>query len=97
MEWLVNGANILYLASYFVRDILVLRTLTVVGAAALIPYFWLQPDPLMGPVYWNLLFIAINLYRICRRNRQERTARLPLPCEGHQVQVTSRAQICLDC
>ena len=85
MEWLLSAANLVYLASYFVRDVLALRLLTVIGAAALIPYFWLQPDPLMGPVCWNLLFIALNVYRIVRRTPRGRTCRPVRP-----VLLTSR-------
>ena len=45
MEVLINAANILYLLSYFVRDILKLRVLTVVAASCLIAYFYFQPEP----------------------------------------------------
>jgi hypothetical protein len=33
----------------------------VVGAFCLLPYFYLQPEPLMTPMYWNLVFTALNL------------------------------------
>jgi hypothetical protein len=49
-----------------VRDILWLRILTVVAAACLIPYFYFRPEPLMTPIYWNLVFTALNIYWICR-------------------------------
>ncbi len=39
-----------------------LRVLTVFAAFCLILYFYLRPEPLMTPVYWNLFFIALNLY-----------------------------------
>ena len=61
--WL-NAANVLYLVSYSVRDILWLRILTVVAALLLIPYYALQPVPLMAAIAWNGVFIAINLYWI---------------------------------
>jgi hypothetical protein len=67
--WLLCAANVLYLASYAVRDIVLLRALAIVAAACLIPYFWLRPDPLMGPVYWNLVFIGLNAFGIMRRAR----------------------------
>jgi hypothetical protein len=62
----INAANVLYLVSYSVRDILWLRILTVVAAALLIPYYALQPMPLSVAIVWNVVFIAINLYWIIR-------------------------------
>jgi hypothetical protein len=56
----ITVANVLYLASYSVRDILWLRILTVVGALLLIPYYALQPLPLLAAIGWSFLFIAIN-------------------------------------
>jgi CRP-like cAMP-binding protein len=46
LELLINTANILYLFSYMVRDILWLRILTVI---------------VMTPIYWNMGFTALNL------------------------------------
>ncbi len=60
METLVYAANILYLFSYTVRDILHLRLLTIVAACCLVMYFYSQPEPLMTVVYWNLFFVALN-------------------------------------
>jgi hypothetical protein len=62
----INAANVLYLASYSVRDILWLRILTVVGALLLVPYYLLQPSPLMAAIGWSAVFIAINAYWIVR-------------------------------
>jgi Popeye protein conserved region len=62
----INAANVLYLASYSVRDILWLRILTVIGALLLIPYYLLQPAPLMAAIGWSTVFIAINAYWIVR-------------------------------
>ena len=81
MEALVNAANILYLASYFVRDMLKLRILTVVAASLLIAYFYSRPEPLMTCIYWNLFFIAQNLFWIARllvkRSRGDEATREP--------------------
>jgi hypothetical protein len=63
--WL-NAANVLYLVSYSVRDILWLRILTVVAASLLIPYYAFQPMPLMAAIVWNIVFIGINFYWIIR-------------------------------
>ena len=66
MDYLINIANILYLFSYLVRDILWLRILTVIAASCLIPYFYFRPDPLIIAIYWNLLFTSLNIFWIGR-------------------------------
>ena len=66
MEALIHSANLIYLVSYTMREILWLRVFTVIAATCLIFYFYLQPEPLLIPVYWNLLFIALNIYWIVR-------------------------------
>ncbi len=66
LDALVSVANVVYLFSYSVRDILWLRILTVVGAALLMPYYYLQPSPLWAPIGWNAVFMAINLYWIAK-------------------------------
>lgn len=66
MEPLLNIANLLYLAAYFVRDVLWLRLLSFVGASCLMLYFYAQPQPFMQVVYWNLAFAGLNLYWIAR-------------------------------
>ena len=66
MEALIHAANVIYLVSYGMRDILWLRLFTVAAAICLIFYFYLRPDPLMVPIYWNLIFIALNVFWISR-------------------------------
>lgn len=60
----ITAANILYLVSYSVRDILWLRILTAVASLLLIPYYEAQPTPLIAAIEWNAVFIAINLFWI---------------------------------
>ena len=60
MEALIHSANVLYLVSYTMRDILWLRVFTVIAACCLIPYFYFQTEPLLAPIYWNLLFIVFG-------------------------------------
>ena len=67
MESLIFVANGLYVASYFMNDILRLRLLTVTAASYLTAYFSLLPQPLWTCVGWNLFFIALNLFQIARR------------------------------
>lgn len=70
METLVYAANILYLSSYMVRDILHLRLLTIVAACCLVSYFYNQPEPLMTVVYWNVFFVALNALQLARILRE---------------------------
>ncbi len=64
VDVLVHVANVLYLFSYLVRDILWLRMLTVVAILCLMPYFFFQPTPLWAPIGWNVVFTAINGFQI---------------------------------
>lgn len=75
LDVLVSVANLVYLASYSVRDILWLRCLTVVGSLMLMPYYYLQPQPLWAAISWNVVFIAINLYWIAKLLSERRPVR----------------------
>lgn len=66
LDVLVNVANVIYLFSYSVRDILWLRILTVIGALLLLPYYYFQPDPLWPAIAWNIVFTAINIFWIAK-------------------------------
>ena len=76
MDYLIHIANILYLLSYSMRDILWLRILTVFAASCMMPYFYFQPEPLYPPIFWNLLFIALNLFWIARLLLERRPVKL---------------------
>ena len=93
VENLINLANVLYLLSYFVRDMLKLRIFTVVGASCLVVFFYAQPEPIMTAIYWNFFFIALNLFWVVRliriRRRQPDDAALPVPV------LTKRHEVCI--
>lgn len=72
----ISAANVIYLTSYAVRDILWLRVLTVVAAALLIPYYAMQAVPLHVAIAWNVVFIAINCYWIVRLILERRPVHL---------------------
>jgi hypothetical protein len=76
VEYLIHLANILYLLSYSVRDILWLRLLSVVAMLALIPFYYSQH--LMQAIYWNLLFLAVNLVQLYRLLLERRPVQLTL-------------------
>jgi hypothetical protein len=61
---LIHIANVLYLISYLVKDILWLRVLTVVAGAVLLAFYVLQPVPLWPAIGWNTLFLLINARQI---------------------------------
>jgi hypothetical protein len=91
MEYLINVANILYLFSYLVRDILWLRILTVIAAIFLITYFYTQPDPLFVAIYWNMLFTALNLFWIGRLLIERR----PVHLSGNDLRLYQLVFRCL--
>lgn len=91
MEIFVHAANVLYLFSYLVRDILWLRVLTVVAASLLIPFFYWRPEPLMFAIYWNLLFNALNIYWIVRLILERR----PVKLTGNDLRLYQLAFRCL--
>jgi CRP-like cAMP-binding protein len=64
MVYLTHIANVLYLFSYLVRDILWLRVLTVVASMVLLAYFFFLPAPLWAAIAWNVLFLGINARQI---------------------------------
>jgi hypothetical protein len=72
----ITVANVIYLASYSVRDILWLRILTVIAASLMIPYYVLQPAPLVAAVQWSIVFIVINAYWIARLMIERRPVHL---------------------
>ncbi len=76
METLIHSANVIYLVSYVMRDILWLRIFTVIAAACLILYFYFLPEPFLTPVYWNILFITLNVFWIARLLLERRPVQL---------------------
>ncbi|MCZ6729714.1 MAG: cyclic nucleotide-binding domain-containing protein [SAR324 cluster bacterium] len=91
MEYFIHAANVLYLFSYLVRDILWLRILTVVAASTLIPFFYFRPEPLLAPIYWNLLFTALNIYWIVRLILERR----PVHLTGNDLRLYQLVFRCL--
>ncbi len=86
MESLVYMANGMYLASYFMKDMLHLRILTVTAALCLVAYFYFRAEPMMTVVCWNLFFVALNIFQITRLVR----ARNP---EGSQENPQSEGTV----
>ena len=64
---LINGldnlANLIFVGAYWVKDILWLRLLAIVGSLVVIPYYLLQTDPLWTPTMWSCVFVGIHAIR----------------------------------
>jgi hypothetical protein len=65
-DYFIHAANVLFLVSYSVRDILWLRLFAVAGSLVCIPYYLLQPTVLWAPLAWGGAFAAINLFQSWR-------------------------------
>ena len=72
----IHIANLFYLASFLVRDILWLRTMTCGGLIFGILFFTCQTTPLYGPTFWHITFLGINLYQILRLQAERRQLQL---------------------
>lgn len=71
---LLHVANVLYLASYSVRDILWLRALTVLAMLCLGWVYWNCDE--QAPMIWQGIFLAINLFQIGLLIRERRPVKL---------------------
>ena len=56
-------ANLIFIGAYWVKDILWLRLLSIVGSLVVIPYYLLQTEPLWTPMMWSCVFIGIHATR----------------------------------
>lgn len=63
---LIHLANVAYLLSYTVRDIRILRWLTITGIVLVIPYFLCMG--LYEPAAWNIVFLTINLWWLRKKD-----------------------------
>ena len=59
-------ANAIYVASYAVTNLILLRILTVIAGITTMPYFYLQAEPLWLAMFCQSMFVAINLYHLGR-------------------------------
>ncbi len=56
-------ANLIFVGAYWVKDILWLRLLAIVGSLTVIPYYLLRTEPLWTPMIWSCVFISIHATR----------------------------------
>ncbi len=90
MEFYIHAANLTFLVSFLVRDILKLRALSIVGGGFLVAYFLMSNPVLWSGIGWNALFTAINLVQITRLVLERRPVRLS-PEEHRLHQLAMRA------
>jgi hypothetical protein len=83
LDLYIHAANLAFLSSFLVRDILKLRALSITGGGFLIA-FALVSVPMSWPTLgWNLLFGLINGVQIVRLIRERRPVRLS--AEEHEL------------
>jgi hypothetical protein len=90
MTVLIHVANVMYVGSYLVKDILWLRLLTILGGLVLMAYYVLLPMPLWAAVGWNVLFLSINAWQIRLLVLERRPVRLA-PREARLYQLAFRS------
>lgn len=67
MTILLHLANLLYLAAYLVKSMIILRVLSIIAGILCTGYFlWAG---LYVPIFWQFIFISINLLFIFRKNK----------------------------
>jgi CRP-like cAMP-binding protein len=64
MSPLIHVANILYMVSFVLKDILWLRIVAVLGNLCVLVALSLEAVPVKEAVAWNVLFFLINVVRI---------------------------------
>ncbi len=83
----VHVANILYLFSYSVRDILWLRALTIVAIVTMMPfYFTCSDNPMWTPIAWQTVFVFVNFLQIVLLVRE----RWPVTLHGLERDIYER-------
>jgi CRP-like cAMP-binding protein len=60
----VNLSNIVFFVAFSVRDVLMLRILSLVGESVILPYYYFQNEKLWPPILWSAAFMMVNAVRI---------------------------------
>ena len=75
--YLVHFGYLLQLFALLARDVLWLRGILVAAQSVLAAYAWLRGPEFLPYVYWNALFVLINLYWVARLLRERAAVKLP--------------------
>lgn len=76
MEIWFHLANVLYVVSYLVTDILWLRVLAVAGGLSSLTWTLTAPTPSLTFIGWTLVYNTINMVQIARLWHERRPVRL---------------------
>jgi hypothetical protein len=76
MEIWFHLANVLYVVSYLVTDILWLRALAVLGGLSSLTWTLTTPTPSLTFIGWTLVYNTINMLQIARLWNERRPIRL---------------------
>jgi CRP-like cAMP-binding protein len=74
---LVHFGYLLQLFALLARDVLWLRGILVAAQSVLATYAWLRGPDFLPYVFWNALFVLINLYWVIRLLRERAAVKLP--------------------
>ena len=74
---LVHFGYLLQLFALLARDVLWLRGILVAAQSVLATYAYLRGPEFLPYVYWNALFVLINLYWVARLLRERAAVQLP--------------------
>jgi len=69
-------ANTLYVISYMLTSMIWLRLLAVIAAACTFPYFFFQEQPLWSALFWQSMFLGVNLINLVALLISMRSAKL---------------------
>ncbi|HUR42397.1 MAG TPA: cyclic nucleotide-binding domain-containing protein [Verrucomicrobiae bacterium] len=75
--YLVHFGYLLQLFALLARDVLWLRGILVVAQSVLATYAYLRGPEFLPYVFWNALFVTINLYWVVRLLRERAAVKLP--------------------
>jgi hypothetical protein len=64
LNGLVNLSNLAFIVAFSVRGVLPLRLLSIASSIIIVPYYYLQRETLWPPIFWDLIFVAINGARV---------------------------------
>lgn len=75
--YLVHFGYLVQLFALLARDVLWLRGMLVLAQSVLAAYAYLRGPEFLPYVFWNALFVSINVYWVARLLRERRAVRLP--------------------
>ena len=64
LNGIVNVSNLIFIIGLSVRGLLPLRLLSITSSLNILPYYYLQPETLWPPIFWNSVSILINSTRV---------------------------------